>query len=88
MDDFKKIIDDMLNIENIDEIHFKKIEINPNKIIYFIIHENQKIMNGRFTSGSVEPEAFILKMGDKYYYCPLNDKEFDEKLIKEFTKNL
>ena len=33
MDDFKKIIDDIFNIENIDEIKFKTIEINPNKTI-------------------------------------------------------
>ena len=88
MDKIKEMIDDMFNIENIDEIRFKKIEINPNKIIYFIFHENQKIVQGKLTSGSIEPEAFILKMDKEYYYCPLNDKKFDENLVKEFSKNL
>ena len=88
MDKIKEMIDDMLNIENIDEIRFKKIEINPDKIIYFIFHENQKIVQGKLTSGSIEPEAFILKMDEEYYYCPLNDKKFDENLVKEFSKNL
>ena len=82
------MIDDMFNIENIDEIRFKKIEINPYKVIYFIFHENQKIVQGKLTSGSIEPEAFILKMDEEYYYCPLNDKKFDENLVKEFSKNL
>ena len=88
MDKIKEMIDDMFNIENIDEIRFKKIEINSNKIIYFIFHENQKIVQGKLTSGSIEPEAFILKMDEEYYYCPLNDKKFDENLVKEFSKNL
>ena len=86
MDKIKEMIDDMFNIENIDKIRFKKIEINPNKIIYFIFHENQKIVHGKLTSGSIEPEAFILKMDEEYYYCPLNDKKFDENLVKEFSK--
>ena len=88
MDKIKEMIDDMLNIENIDEIRFKKIEINPDKVIYFIFHENQKIVQGKLTSGSIEPEAFILRMDEEYYYCPLNDKKFDENLVKEFSKNL
>ena len=88
MDKIKEMIDDMFNIENIDEIRFKEIEINPNKIIYFIFHENQKIVQGKLTSGSIEPEAFILKMDEEYYYCPLNDNKFDENLVKEFSKNL
>ena len=86
MDKIKEMIDDMFNIENIDKIRFKKIEINPHKIIYFIFHENQKIVQGKLTSGSIEPEAFILKMDEEYYYCPLNDKKFDENLVKEFSK--
>lgn len=86
MDKIKEMIDDMFNIENIDEIRFKSIEINPHKIIYFIFHENQKIVQGKLTSGSIEPEAFILKMDKEYYYCPLNDKKFDENLVKEFSK--
>ena len=88
MDKIKEMIDDMLNIENIDEIRFKKIEINPDKVIYFIFHENQKIVQGKLTSGSIEPEAFILRMDEEYYYCPLNDKKFDENLVKEFANNL
>ena len=88
MDKIKEMIDDMLNIENIDEIRFKKIEINPDKVIYFIFHENQKIVQGKLTSGSIEPEAFILRMDEEYYYCPLNDKKFDENLVKEFSKNI
>ena len=88
MDKIKEMIDGMLNIENIDAIRFKKIEINPDKVIYFIFHENQKIVQGKLTSGSIEPEAFILRMDEEYYYCPLNDKKFDENLVKEFAKNL
>ena len=88
MDKIKEMIDGMLNIENIDAIRFKKIEINPDKVIYFIFHENQKIVQGKLTSGSIEPEAFILRMDEEYYYCPLNDKKFDENLVKEFSKNL
>ena len=86
MDNLKDIIDEIFEIENIDEIRFKSIEINPDKIIYFIFHENQKIVKGQLTSGSIEPEAFILKMDDEYYYCPLNDKEFDENIVKKFSK--
>ena len=43
MDNFEKIIDDIFNIGNIGKIQFKRIEINPNKTIYFIFHKNYKI---------------------------------------------
>lgn len=88
MDKVKEMINDIFNIENIDEIRFKTIEINPHKIIYFIFHENCKIVDGRLISGSVEPKAFILKMDEEYYYCPLDDEKFDENLVKKFSKNL
>lgn len=86
MDKIKSMLDNLLKIENIDEIRFKKIEISPSKIIYFIFHENEKIFDGELTSASIEPEAFILKTDDEYHYYPLNDKKFDENLVKEFSK--
>jgi len=27
-------------------------------------------------------------MDDEYHYCPLNDKKFDENIVKEFVKNI
>lgn len=86
MDNLKNIIDDIFRIENINEIQFKRVEINQNKIIYFIFHRNLKLINEDLTSASINPEAFILKMDEEYYYCPLNNKELDENLVKEFSK--
>ena len=86
MDDFKKIIDDIFNIENIDEIQFKTVEISQNKTIYFIFHKNYKIFEGQLKSGSIKPKAFILKIDEEYHYCPINKEEFDENLVKEFAK--
>lgn len=86
MDNFEKIIDDIFNIGNIDKIQFKTIEINPNKTIYFIFHKNYKIYGGQITSGIIKPKAFILKIDEEYHYCPINNKEFDENLVKEFAK--
>jgi hypothetical protein len=86
MDSISKMIDDIFNIENINEIQFKTIEINPNKTIYFIFHKNYKIYNGQITSGSIKPKAFILKIDEEYHYCPINKEEFDENLVKEFAE--
>lgn len=86
MDNLKNIIDDIFRIENIDDIQFKRVEVNQTKIIYFIFHRNLKLINEDLTSASINPEAFILKMDGEYYYCPLNNKELDENLVKEFSK--
>ena len=86
MDNLKNIIDEIFRIEKINEIQFKRVEINQHKIIYFIFHRNIKLINEDLTSASIKPEAFILKMDEEYYYCPLNNKELDENLVKEFSK--
>ena len=85
MDNFEKEINDIFEIENIDEILFKSIEINPNKTIYFAFRESQKIMLGKLTSVDLKPVCFILKINKEYYWCPLNDEEFDEETVKKFA---
>ena len=85
MDNFEKAINDIFEIENIDEILFKSIEINPNKTIYFAFRESQKIMLGKLTSVDLKPVCFILKINKEYYWCPLNDEEFDEETVKKFA---
>ena len=85
MDNFEKAINDIIEIENIDEILFKSIEINPNKTIYFAFRESQKIMLGKLTSVDLKPVCFILKINKEYYWCPLNDEEFDEETVKKFA---
>ncbi|WP_296891271.1 hypothetical protein [uncultured Methanobrevibacter sp.] len=82
---FEEMIKDVLEIEDIDQIQFKRIEISPDKIIYFAFHENQKMMFGKLTSGTIEPLCFILKTGDEYHYCPLNKNKFDKEIVKEFV---
>lgn len=79
---------DMFGMENIDEILFKSIEISPDKIIYFAFKESQKILLNKLTSLTIEPVCFILKIDDEYHYCPLNKKEFDENIVKEFVENI
>ena len=66
MDNFEKAINDIFEIENIDEILFKSIEINPNKTIYFAFRESQKIMLGKLTSVDLKPVCFILKINKEY----------------------
>lgn len=85
MDNFEKAINDIFEIETIDEIIFKTIEINPDKTIYFAFRESQKIMFDRISSVDLKPICFILKMNDQYHYCPLNDEEFDEETVKKFV---
>lgn len=85
MDNFEKAINDIFEIENIDEILFKSIEINPNKTIYFAFRESQKITLGKLTSVDLKPVCFILKINKEYYWCPLNDEEFDEETVKKFA---
>ena len=85
MDNFEKAINDIFEIEIIDEILFKSIEINPNKTIYFAFRESQKIMLGKLTSVDLKPVCFILKINKEYYWCPLNDEEFDEETVKKFA---
>lgn len=86
MDDLKDLFYNMVKIENINEIRFKEIEINPDKIIYFAFRESLKTVRTQVTSGSIKPIGFILKMGGEYYYCPLNKKEINKKVIKEFVE--
>ena len=80
------MIKDIFEIKDIDQIQFKSIEISPDKTIYFAFHEIQRIMFGKLTSGMIEPLCFIIKMGEEYYYCPLNKKEFDRNIVKEFVE--
>ena len=85
MDNFEKAINDIFEIENIDEILLKSIKINSNKTIYFAFRESQKIMLGKLTSVDLKPVCFILKINKEYYWCPLNDEEFDEETVKKFA---
>ena len=85
MDNFRQAINDIFEIEEIDEILFKPIEISPDKTVYFAFCESQKIMFDRLTSVDLKPICFILKMGGEYHYCPLNDEEINEKAVKEFV---
>ena len=75
-------------MESLDKIRFKSIKISPDKTIYFAFKESQKIIYNKLTSMTLEPVCFILKMDDEYHYCPLNDKKFDENIVKEFVKNI
>ena len=86
MDNFKEDIKSIFEIEENDEIRFKSIEISPDKTIYFAVCESQKNMFGKLTSATLEPKAFILKMGDEYHYCSLNDEKPNENIIMEFLK--
>ena len=87
MDNFEKAINDIFEIENIDDLKKRpKINIlNPNKTIYFAFRESQKIMLGKLTSVDLKPVCFILKINKEYYWCPLNDEEFDEETVKKFA---
>lgn len=85
MDNLENLMKDIFKMEIIDEILFKKIRISPNKTIYFAFKESQKIFQNRLTSASLEPICFILKIDEEYHYCPLNDNEFDENIVKEFV---
>ena len=85
MSNFENTIKYVFEIEDINEVLFKRIEISPDKIIYFAFRENQKIMLGKLTSGTMEPLCFILKIEDEYYYCPLNKNRFDESIVKKFV---
>lgn len=85
MDNFKKAINDIFEIESINETLFKSIKISPDKTIYFAFRESQKIMFERLTSVDLTPICFILKMEGQYYWCPLNNEEMDEKIIEEFS---
>ena len=87
MSNLENLMKDFFEMESIDEIRFKSIEISPNKTIYFAFQESQKILFNKLTSVSIEPVCFILKIDEEYHYCPLNDKEFDENIVKEFVKN-
>ncbi len=88
MSNLENLMKDFFEMESIDEIRFKSIEISPNKTIYFAFQESQKILFNKLTSVSLEPVCFILKIDEEYHYCPLNDKEFDENIVKEFVKNI
>ena len=88
MSNLENLMKDFFEMESIDEIRFKSIEISPNKTIYFAFQESQKILFNKLTSVSLEPVCFILKIDEEYHYCPLNDKKFDENIVKEFVKNI
>jgi len=85
MDNFEKAINDIFEIESINETLFKSIKISPDKTIYFAFRESQKIMFERLTSVDLKPVCFILKINKEYYWCPLNDEEFDEETVKKFA---
>lgn len=87
-DTFEDAIKDIFEIENIDNILFKSIEIDSDKTIYFAIRKSQKLMFKKLTSMTLEPLCFILKMDDEYHYCPLNKNKFDENIVKEFVDTI
>ena len=84
MDKFNEIFE----IENIDETRVKSIEINEHKTAHFIFHENQKIIKGKITSASINPEAMILEVNDEYYYYPIKNNQINENIIEKFSKYL
>ena len=86
MDNFKEDIKSIFEIEEINKIKFKTIEISPDKTIYFAVCESEKRMFGKISSATLEPKAFILKMGDEYNYCSLNDKKLDKNIVIEFLE--
>ena len=86
MDNFKEAIYSICEIEEINEINFKTIEISGDKTIYFAVEKSQKMMFGKLASATMNVVAFILKINDEYHYCALNDKEYDENIVKEFVK--
>ncbi len=88
MSNLENLMKYMFGQKNIDEILFKSIEISPDKTIYFAFQESQKILFNRLTSLTIEPICFILKIDDEYHYCPLNNKKFNENIVKEFVKNI
>lgn len=85
MDKFEEAMNDIFEIEYIDKTIFKSIKINPDKTIYFAFRESQRIMLEKLTSVDLTPICFILEMDGQYYYCPLNDEEIDQKVIKKFV---
>ena len=85
MDRLEDMMKNLFKMEIIDEILFKPVRISPNKTIYFAFKESQKIFQNRLTSASLEPVCFILKIDGEYHYCPLNDNEFDESIVREFV---
>lgn len=88
MSNLENLMKYMFGQKSIDEILFKSIEISPDKTIYFAFQESQKILFNRLTSLTIEPICFILKIDDEYHYCPLNNKKFNENIVKEFVKNI
>ena len=87
-DNIENTVKNILGIEEIDEIIFKSIELTPDKSIFFAFRESKKIMFEKLTSCTLEPVCFILKMDDEYHYCPLNNDEFDESIVKEFADSI
>lgn len=86
MDNFKDDIKSMFEIEEIDEIRFKSVEISPDKTIYFTVRESHKMMFEKLTSATLDVVAFILKINEEYYYHALNNEKYDENIVKKFVK--
>lgn len=86
MDEFKKILDELLEVEDIHEILFKKIKITDDKIIYFILDESQKIIKNKLTNASLTPIGFIMLLNNEYYYVSFNDTPFSKNIEDAFFK--
>ena len=86
MDNLKNVLDYIIDSDKIKENQFKEIELTPDKTIYFISKNTTIIIKGKISSKTVKPKGFILKMGDEYYYSPLDNKILEKSIIKEFVE--
>ena len=81
MTDLKDIAKNLLNIEEITEIDFKKIHG-----FYFAFKTTYLFINDQISSSQIIPTAIIYKENDEYYLVPLHDEDKIEEIVKNLVE--
>ena len=81
MKDVNDIAKHFLDIEEIEEINFKKIYG-----LYFASKTTYTFINSEISSSQIIPVAIIYEENDEFYLAPLHDEDEIEEIVKNFVE--
>lgn len=81
MKDVEKLIKEFIDMDEIEEIDFKKV-----CGFYFAAKTTHTIINKEITSSEIKPVAIIYEENGQYYLAPIGDADEMEEVVKNFVE--
>ena len=81
MKDIEGIIKDLIDIEEVTEINFKK-----KYGFYFVFKTTSLIIKDEISSSEIKPIAIIYEENGEYYLAPLDDMGEKDEVVKNFVE--